>query len=208
MTVNSTHDNETLEPQRLHSYEDGLNGRTCKRLFKQPPTNSNPPLYRSKKLHLHSLLYSSIIDHLNELFVTELTSPPLDSLYQEDGTIELETLSTNILTAITGLFTPFSEHHPELSESSLLDRFLNIAKEGLNNGIEDTKEVLDSKQRLEGKMAMQVELITELLHQGLDDYCQSFGYDYQNSREFGEESEFVMGNDDILDDELLDRLRM
>lgn len=85
--------------------------------------------------------------------------------------------------------------------------FLNLVKEGISNGLAETKEKLDSKQLLEERIAWKIDLIDEQLHQGLDEYCQSFGYSLYDEAEAESDYELMLEADDLLDEALLDRLR-
>lgn len=207
MTVNSSYSKST-QPHCLHSYTGSLANTTFTPSIIKRLSNNHPLSAHSRKAYAYALIYRLIFSNLNKIFEAELAYAPLDIHYEmEDDTTTPDMLSATILAAATNLFTPFLEHHPELDESPALDCFLNLVKEGISNGLAETKEKLDSKQLLEERIAWKIDLIDEQLHQGLDEYCQSFGYSLYDEAEAESDYELMLEADDLLDEALLDRLR-
>ena len=166
--------------------------------------NSNSESIQSA---LYPLLYSAILEHLNTQLESELTSP-LDSLYEDENTKNPDLFVELMLIQISNLFTPFSDQHPEQNESATLDQFLNIISEGINNGISDTKEILDNNYSLDSTINTQIEQINDKLYEGLEQYCYTFGY-FGNSTPEGDEALYSESDSEyFLDEELLDKLRM
>lgn len=153
-----------------------------------------------------TLLYQLVMENINTLFFTEFSNPPLETRLDEGYSVEPEALAENIIALITSEYSHFTERHPELSESAALDQFSNIAKEGLNAGISDTKELLDSYNMLEGKLKNSVEQTKKSLFEELNNFNQCFNYDEEV--EYGNDPYTDLDSDAILDEELLDRLRM
>lgn len=156
---------------------------------------------------LYPLLYSAILEHLNSQLESELTSP-LDSLYEDENTQNPDLFVELMLIQISNLFTPFADQHPEQNESATLDQFLNIISEGINNGISNTKEILDNNYSLDSTINSQIEQINDKLYEGLEQYCYTFGY-CENSTPEGNEALYSENDSEyFLDDDLLDKLRM
>ena len=152
-----------------------------------------------------TLLYQLVMENINTLFFTEFSNPPLETRLDEGHSIEPESLAENIIALITSGYGHFIERHPELSESAALDQFSNIAKEGLNAGISDTKELLDSYNMLEGRVKNSVDQTQKSLIEELNNFNHCFSYE---EAEYGDDPYTDLDSDAILDEELLDRLRM
>jgi hypothetical protein len=200
MTVNNTQPTTTPKRHRPSFTGDGPEQSIIKR--------RSSSKQQAQKSYLQTLLYHSILSHFNKIFALELSDTPLDLNYEAKDVAIPEVIATDILSTAINLFIPFTEYHTELNESSALDCFINMTKEALRNGIIETREVLDSKQLLEGKIAWQVEEIEEQLYAELSEYSQSFGYCCDDESNLDDESELMIEPDDIWDDELLNRLRM
>jgi len=153
-----------------------------------------------------TLLYQLVMENINTLFFAEFSNPPLETRLDEGYSTEPEAMAENIIALITSEYSHFIERHPELSESAALDQFSNIAKEGLNAGISDTKELLDSYNMLEGKLKNSVEQTKKSLLEELNNFNHCFNYDEEV--EYGNDPYTELDSDAILDEELLDRLRM
>ncbi|WP_067867483.1 DUF5610 domain-containing protein [Neptuniibacter marinus] len=200
MTANNTQ--PTKNPKRHPpSFTDN---RSKQNIIKQKSRSRQ----QIQKSYLQTLLYHSILSHLNETFELELPTTPLDLNYEAKDITTSEILAEDILSAAINLFASFTEFHTELTESSALECFINMTKEAFRNGIIETRELLDSKQLLEGELAWQVEEIEEQLYEELNKYCQSFGYYCDDESNLDSESELMGEYDDIWDDELLNKLRM
>lgn len=210
-SVNSRHDYEEGVPKTNKVKEIGASSLFSE--FESSGTIPHSALRDSSNSDysvqsiLYPLLYSAILENLNTQLAAELPSP-LDSLYEDENTHNPDLFAELMLSNLINLFIPFSEQHPELCESVILDQFLNIISEGINNGIADTKEILDHNYSLESTTNTQIEQVNDKLYEGLEEYCYTFGYSDSDNQDEKEALYSEQDNDSIISDELLDRLRM
>lgn len=178
-----------------------------------PPQNSHIDIYSSESTLQEShadrpyeLLYSSIIENINNLFFVEFSNPPLETRYDlEDGT-EQEMIVDTLISTITLQFKPFLDNHSELTESVAIEQFSNIVKEGINQGTAVTIEWLDSRAMLETSTINNIEKVKEQFLACLEEFNRSFGY--SDMDEYSSDSYLEDDSDTVFDEELLDKLHM
>ena len=178
-----------------------------------PPQNSHTDLYSSENALQEShadcpyeLLYSSIIENINNLFFVEFSNPPLETRYDLGDSTEQEMFVDTLIAIITLQFKPFLDNHSELTESVAIEQFSNIVKEGINQGTAVTIEWLDSRAMLETSVINNIEKVKEQFLECLEEFNRSFGYN--DMAEYSSDSYLEDDSDTVFDEELLDKLHM
>ena len=127
-----------------------------------------------------ALLYKAAIEQLNEVLEPDLGNRPLDSALESGLDVSPEAVADRIVTMTTGMFSNYLDIHPELSEEAALERFMNLIGEGILQGFEEAREILDGLNVLEGEIASNIDQTYDLVLEGLDEFTRSFGYAADN----------------------------
>ncbi|MCP4595868.1 DUF5610 domain-containing protein [Neptuniibacter sp.] len=139
-----------------------------------------------------ALLYKAAIEQLNEVLEPDLGSRPLDSALESGLDVSPEAVADRIVTMTTGMFSNYLDIHPELSEEAALERFMNLIGEGILQGFEEAREILDGLNVLEGEIASNIDQTYDLVLEGLDEFTRSFGYAADNlALDVTQESELI-----------------
>jgi hypothetical protein len=87
-----------------------------------------------------SLTARKVIDQLNQLLQPTLPGG-IQSLKPEDTTSEAT--ADRIVTQVTALFSSYAKRHPELEGEELLNGFMTTIRSGVNQGYDEAFEILD-----------------------------------------------------------------
>ncbi|WP_286238346.1 DUF5610 domain-containing protein [Neptuniibacter halophilus] len=163
---------------------------------------------RKRRVGLYTLLFTKLSEQFNEMFEPELDRPALDTSPDVGSELSAEDLINRFTDMISGLYVSFTDHHPEMLEDIALERFLNLSYEGLHQGLEEATVLLDSQGLLDDERNTQLETLHEQLEECLESFSQNFGYDCYDP-DGAEADEYVTAEEDeLLDEETLDRLLM
>lgn len=127
-----------------------------------------------------ALLYKAAIEKINEILAPDLGDRPIDSALESGLDVSPEAVADRIVAMTTGMFSHYLDSHPELSEEAALERFMNLIGEGISQGFEEAREILDSLNVLEGDIASNIDQTYELTQEGLEAFSLSFGFGESN----------------------------
>lgn len=109
-----------------------------------------------------------IIDSLNELLKEQLPGG-IQSLQPADVTPEAT--ADRIVSAVTAMFSSFREQHAEMSDEEALNRFMELARGGVEKGYGDAFEILEGLGAFEYEGVQEgVEQTKKLIDQKLADF--------------------------------------
>jgi len=117
-----------------------------------------------------SLVYKAAAEKLNEILAPDLGPRAIDSSVESGLDVSPEATADRIVSLTTGLFNRYQEANPDLQGSELIDRFTSVIGEGILQGFEEAREILDGMGVLEGDIAGNIDKTYELVAEKLEQF--------------------------------------
>ena len=118
------------------------------------------------------LLFKAAINEINEVLAPYLGENATQTAYESDIDFSPEATAERIVHGATGFFTAFVENNPELSSEEAVNRFNDVITQGIEQGFEDAKGILDSLQVLEGKISDDINATYDFVQAGLNNFME------------------------------------
>ncbi len=124
-----------------------------------------------------SLLYRSVSDAVEKRLAEQkpatdsagVESPSNNNPYASEDTSPQAT-ADRIVGFATNFYSAFRERNPGLSDEDSMDQFLTHIGSGIDKGFEDARNILKSLQKLDGKVADDIDETYQLIQKGLQDF--------------------------------------
>lgn len=106
----------------------------------------------------------------------QISSTQLSISIQQDGQADdnsPEATSKRILDGATGMFALYQQQHPELSADDQAKNFVNLIRQGFEQGYGEATDILKSLKVFNGDVQSGVEKTKDLVEKGLDAFLQN-----------------------------------
>jgi hypothetical protein len=120
------------------------------------------------------LVYQAALDKLNEILAPDLGENAIQKVYKEGLDVSPEATAERIVNLSTALFDRYSEVHSDKNENEVFSRFMNVIREGIEQGFQEARDILSGLNVLEGSIKENVDKTYELVQQKLDIFEQQF----------------------------------
>lgn len=114
------------------------------------------------------LLYRIAIDKLNEVLAEDLGANVLREALDADLDVSPQATADRIVSLSTAFLPQYLEQHPELGEDEGRARFTELIRDGIQQGFDEARELLDGLGVLQGDIADNIDRTWALVQQGLD----------------------------------------
>ncbi len=117
-----------------------------------------------------ALLYSAAIDAINEKLAPELGENALQRGIDEGVDVSPQATADRIVSLTTALFGRYQDSNTELSFEDQVNRFVEVISQGIEQGFNEARDILDGLGVLEGDIAADIDTTFELVQLGLQEF--------------------------------------
>lgn len=117
-----------------------------------------------------TLLYKAAVEKLNEVLEPDLGPRPLDSALESGLDVSPDATADRIVSLTTALFSRFQDANPNMEGAELIDHFVDVIGGGIEQGFNEARDILDGMGVLEGDIASNIDLTSELVTQKLEQF--------------------------------------
>lgn len=117
-----------------------------------------------------SLVFRAAIDAINERLAPELGDQAIERAYDSGLDVSPEATAERIVSLTTALFPRFQSIHPGLENADQVNRFVELIRDGIEQGFKEARDILDGLDVLKGGIADNIDRTFDLAMQGLDDF--------------------------------------
>lgn len=114
------------------------------------------------------LLFKNVITNLNEVLQPQFGPDAIQNAVNQDNSPEgtagrIASLSTNLLGA-------FEAQHPEEDPATAVKNFMDLIRQGIDQGFKEAKDILQGMGALQGDVADNIDKTYDLVQQKLSDF--------------------------------------
>ena len=120
------------------------------------------------------LVYQAAIDDLNQRLEPFLGKNALQRGMDSGIDVSPEATAERIVTQVTSLMPRFRDSNPELNDQQAGEKFVSIIRQGVQQGFDEARDILQGLQVLEGEIASNIEETFTLVQQGLDEFLRQY----------------------------------
>ncbi|MFD2167855.1 DUF5610 domain-containing protein [Thalassotalea euphylliae] len=128
----------------------------------------------SVKDNPQQLLFKTAINEINKLLEPELGANAVQSAYDQGIDFSPEATADRIVGGTTAFFDAFREQNPDLDDQQAIDEFNRVIGGGIDQGFTEARDILDSLNVLEGKIAEDIDATYSLVQDGLNAFKENF----------------------------------
>lgn len=114
-----------------------------------------------------SLLLNTAVDKINQLLAPELGENAIQQAVDSGLDVSPDATAQRIVSMSTAFFEAFKAQHSGEEESAVLQNFMDTIGDGIDQGFDEARSILESLNVLEGDVASDIDKTFELVEEKL-----------------------------------------
>jgi len=171
--INQTQVTSSTKPLNLPSIAEQANDTS---IHQQLKAEMNVAIMESAKTTIGAqdnsltLLFNAAIDKINEQLAPELGENAIQKAYDSGLDVSPEATAERIVSLSTLSYHAYKENHQGADENQILDNYIQLISDGIDQGFGEAKTILDGLNVLEGELASNIDKTYELVQEKLSSF--------------------------------------